>query len=82
MAEAVVSVTLVAVAQEEMAVQEAAAEVVEMMPVVLRQLDRVMLVVNLNHNLHQLMIEVVVEEAQVALDLMVQMIQDQEVLVV
>tara|TARA_B100000963_G_C22133230_1_gene454222 strand:- start:207 stop:455 length:249 start_codon:yes stop_codon:yes gene_type:complete len=79
-AEAVVSVTLKAVAQEEMAVQEAAAEVVEMMPVVLQQLDKVMLVVNLNHNLHQLMIEVVVEEAQVPLEVMVQMILELQVM--
>ena len=62
-----VSVTLKAVVQEEMVVQEAAAEVVEMMLAALQHLDKVMLEVNLNPNLHQLMIEGVVEEAQVAL---------------
>ena len=82
MAEAVVSVTLKAVVQEEMVVQEAAAEVVEMMLAALQHLDKVMLEVNLNPKLHQLMIEVVEEEAQVALEVMVQMIQEQEVLVV
>ena len=82
MAEAVVSVTLKAVVQDEMVVQEAAAEVVEMMLAALQHLDKVMLEVNLNPKLHQLMIEVVVEEAQVALEVMVQMIQEQEVLVV
>ena len=75
-----VSVTLKAVVQEEMVVQEAVAEVVETMLAVLQHLDKVMLEVNLNLKLHQLMIEVVAEEAQVALEVMVQTILELQVM--